>query len=77
NKLEHVIFANFTHKPAIELCERIINLAPNGLNKVFFTDNGSASVECALKMSFQYHAQVGNTKKQKFVAITDAYHGET
>lgn len=42
NKLEHVIFVNFTHKPAIELCERIINLGPNGLNKVFFTDNGSA-----------------------------------
>jgi adenosylmethionine---8-amino-7-oxononanoate aminotransferase len=77
NTLEHVIFANFTHKFAIELCERIINIAPNGLSKVFFTDNGSASVECALKMSFQYHAQVGNNKKTKFVAITDAYHGET
>lgn len=77
NKLEHVIFANFTHKTAIDLCERIISVAPKGLGKVFFTDNGSASVECALKMSFQYHAQVGNHKKRKFVAITDAYHGET
>lgn len=77
NDLEHVIFANFTHTPAIELCERIIKISPDRLSKVFFTDNGSASVECALKMSFQYHAQVGNTSKTKFVAITDAYHGET
>ncbi|MEG2984559.1 MAG: adenosylmethionine--8-amino-7-oxononanoate transaminase [Peptostreptococcaceae bacterium] len=77
NTLEHVIFANFTHKPAVKLCERIIQIAPDRLKKVFFTDNGSASVECALKMSFQYHAQVGNEKKKKFVAITDAYHGET
>lgn len=77
NTLEHVIFANFTHETAIKLCERIVNITPDRLTKVFFTDNGSASVECALKMSFQYHAQVGNTKKTKFVAITDAYHGET
>lgn len=76
-ELEHVIFANFTHKPAIELAERLVNITPEGLNKIFFADNGSAAVEVALKMSFQYHAQTGKPQKSKFAAITDAYHGET
>lgn len=75
--LEHVIFANFSHKPAIELAERIVDITPVGLNKVFFADNGSSAVEVALKLSFQYHQQVGNGAKNKFVAISDAYHGET
>jgi adenosylmethionine---8-amino-7-oxononanoate aminotransferase len=75
--LEHVIFANFSHKPAIELAERIVGITPEGLNKVFFADNGSSAVEVALKMSFQYHQQAGNTNKTRFAAITDAYHGET
>lgn len=75
--LEHTIFCNFTHKPAIELCERIVNLAPDRLEKVFFGDNGSSAIEIALKLSFQYHQQIGKTKKIKFVNISDAYHGET
>ena len=77
NNLEHVIFANFSHEPAIELGERIIKLAPEGLEKVFFSDNGSSAVEVALKISFQYHQQVDKKKKTKFIALTDAYHGET
>lgn len=77
NSLEHTIFANFTHKPAIELCEKIINITPNRLDKVFFGDNGSSAVEIALKLSFQYHKQIGKEKKHKFVKISDAYHGET
>lgn len=77
NTLEHVIFANFTHKPAIEISERIVNLAPERLDKVFFGDNGSSAVEIALKLSFQYHQQIGKSKKIKFVNISDAYHGET
>ena len=77
NNLEHVIFANFTHKPAIELCERIISISPNRLEKVFFGDNGSSAIEIALKLSFQYHQQIGKGKKTKFVNISDAYHGET
>nr|WP_307991704.1 adenosylmethionine--8-amino-7-oxononanoate transaminase [uncultured Niameybacter sp.] len=75
--LEHVIFANFTHKPVIELCDRLAPLLPKGLNKFFFTDNGSAAVEAALKMSYHYHAQIGKPQKKKFMALTDAYHGET
>ncbi|MGL5315712.1 MAG: adenosylmethionine--8-amino-7-oxononanoate transaminase [Peptostreptococcaceae bacterium] len=77
NTLEHVIFANFTHKPAIELCERIVSLTPDRLQKVFFGDNGSSAIEIALKLSFQYHQQIGKTKKTRFVNISDAYHGET
>ncbi|SNR87694.1 adenosylmethionine-8-amino-7-oxononanoate aminotransferase apoenzyme [Anaerovirgula multivorans] len=77
NKLEHVIFSNFSHEPAIALAERIINIAPKGLSKVIFGDNGSSAVEIALKLSFQYHQQIGKIKKTKFVALTGAYHGET
>ncbi|MEG0472549.1 MAG: adenosylmethionine--8-amino-7-oxononanoate transaminase, partial [Solibacillus sp.] len=76
-QLEHTIFANFTHKPAIRLAEKLVALTPEGLNKVFFADNGSSSIEVALKMSFQFHMQSGKTKKKRFLALTDAYHGET
>ncbi|QSZ28302.1 adenosylmethionine--8-amino-7-oxononanoate transaminase [Aceticella autotrophica] len=76
-KLEHVIFANFTHEPAIELAERIVKITPEGLNKVFFSDNGSSAVEVALKMSFQYHQQSGGRNRTKFACLSNAYHGET
>lgn len=76
-KLEHVIFANFSHEPAIKLCEELIKLVPKGLMKFNFSDNGSASVECALKMSFQYQYQTGNSKRTRFMCLTDGYHGET
>ena len=76
-KLEHVIFADFSHEPAIGLAEEIIRIAPAGLNKVFFADNGSSAVEAALKMSFHYHQQTGRPDKTRFAALTDAYHGET
>lgn len=76
-KLEHVIFANFSHKPAIQLAEEIVKITPEGLNKVFFADNGSSAVEVALKLSFQYYQQIGKSKKTKFVAISESYHGET
>lgn len=75
--LEHTIFANFTHEPAIKVAEKLVALTPEGLNKVFFADNGSSAIEVALKMSFQYHMQTGKTAKKRFLALTDAYHGET
>jgi adenosylmethionine-8-amino-7-oxononanoate aminotransferase len=77
DKLEHSIFANFTHEPAIELAERMVNISPPGLAKVFFSDDGSTAVEVALKISFQYFQQSGKARKQKFVAVQDSYHGET
>lgn len=77
NNLEHVIFANFSHKPAIELAENIVSITPDGLNKVFFGDNGSSAVEIALKIAFQYYQQTGKKEKTRFMALSDAYHGET
>ena len=77
DRLEHVIFANFTHKTAITLCQKLVEVLPKGLCKFNFADNGSAAIEMAMKMSFQYHQQVGNTHKKRFMALTDAYHGET
>lgn len=77
DKIEHVIFANFTHKPAIELCDNLVKRIPEGLCRFNFSDNGSAAVECALKMSFQYHYQTGHPEKIRFMCLTDGYHGET
>jgi adenosylmethionine-8-amino-7-oxononanoate aminotransferase len=76
-QLEHVIFANFTHEPAIFLAEKLVKITPDALTKVFFADNGSSAIEVALKMSFQYHMQKNKPNKTRFLALTDAYHGET
>ena len=75
--LEHVIFANFSHKPVINLCSRLAKYLPQRLCKFNFADNGSSSVEMALKLSFQYHYQTGNPQKKRFMALSDGYHGET
>ena len=75
--LEHVIFAGFTHPPAIELAERLVALTPAPLQKVFFADNGSAAIEVALKMSFHYWLNQGHGEKTRFIALTGSYHGET
>lgn len=77
DSLEHVLFAGFTHKPAISLAEKLISLTPERLTKVFFSDNGSTSVEVALKMSFQYWQNIGMPKKVKFVCLDSGYHGDT
>jgi adenosylmethionine-8-amino-7-oxononanoate aminotransferase len=77
SKLEHVIFANFSHTPAIQLAESLVKLTPNGLEKVFFSDNGSAAIEIAMKMSFHWHQQTGQPQRRRFAALSDAYHGET
>ena len=77
DKLEHVLFAGFTHKPAIALAEQLVALTPPGLTKVFFSDNGSTAVEVAMKMSFQYWRNCGIKGKTAFVALDAAYHGDT
>ncbi len=77
DKLEHVIFANFTHEGAVSLCEELVNIIPNGLCKFNFSDNGSSAIECALKMAFQYHYQTGSLQKTKFMCLSEGYHGET
>jgi adenosylmethionine---8-amino-7-oxononanoate aminotransferase len=75
--LEHVMLAGFTHRPAVELAEQLIRLAPPGLARCFYADNGSAAVEIALKMSFHYWRNVGQANKTRFITLTQSYHGET
>ncbi len=75
-KLEHVIFAGFTHKPAIDLARRLVALTPKPLRKVFFADNGSSAIEISLKMSFQYFKNRGESRPL-FVSLQNSYHGET
>jgi adenosylmethionine---8-amino-7-oxononanoate aminotransferase len=75
-KLEHVIFAGFTHPSAIELAERLLPLLPAGQTKAFFTDNGSTAVEVGIKMAIQYFYNQGIPRK-KVIAFDLAYHGDT
>ena len=74
--LEHVIFAGFTHKPAVDLAKRLVKMTPEGLNKVFFADNGSSAIEIALKMSFQSFKNRGEVRPY-FISLKNSYHGET
>ena len=76
-RLEHVMLAGFTHAPAVELAERLTALAPPGLTRCFYADNGSSAIEVALKMSFHYWRNAGRTAKRRFVTLTNSYHGET
>ena len=75
--LEHVLLAGFTHQPIIQLSEQLVEITPEPLQKCFYADNGSSAIEVALKMSFHYWVNTGNTKKKKFVALKNSYHGET
>ena len=76
NTLEHVIFAGFTHQPAVELAERLLTILPQNQAKIFYSDNGSTAVEVALKMAFQYWHNLGQPRR-KVVAFEGAYHGDT
>lgn len=76
--LEQVNFGDFTHAPAIELAERLLNLLPTGFSKVFYTDNGSTAIEVALKMVIQYwHNQNPTTARKKVISFRGGYHGDT
>ena len=75
-ELEQVIFAGFTHEPAEQLAEKLIQKLPEGLNRVFYSDNGSTAVEVGLKMAYQYWVNK-NQQRQKFIAFEGAYHGDT
>jgi adenosylmethionine---8-amino-7-oxononanoate aminotransferase len=76
-KLEQVIFAGFTHEPAEQLAASILSVAPSKLKRVFFSDNGSTSVEVALKMAFQYWRNLGRPEKSRFIGFQNGYHGDT
>ncbi|RVU01052.1 adenosylmethionine--8-amino-7-oxononanoate transaminase [Mucilaginibacter limnophilus] len=75
-KLEHVIFAGFTHEPAVELAERLLAILPPNQQKVFYSDNGSTAVEVAIKMCLQYWHNKGE-QRTKILAFKNAYHGDT
>jgi adenosylmethionine---8-amino-7-oxononanoate aminotransferase len=77
SELEHVIFAGFTHEPAVEVAETLLKLAPPGLARCFFADNGSAAIEVAVKMSFHYWRNSGKAGKKRFITLANSYHGET
>ena len=75
-KLEHVIFAGFTHEPAIRLSENLLSILPDNFSKIFYSDNGSTAVEVALKMAMQYWHNKGIDRK-RIIAFEGAYHGDT
>jgi adenosylmethionine-8-amino-7-oxononanoate aminotransferase len=76
-KLEHVIFAGFTHEPAIRLAENLLHILPKNQSKIFFSDNGSTAVEVALKMAIQYWHNRGVKNKTRIITLDGAYHGDT
>ncbi len=76
-ELEHVMFAGCTHRPAVELAERLIEILPHGLARVFYSDNGSTAVEVALKLAIQYWRNLGQPDRRKFLTLHNSYHGDT
>ena len=76
-RLEHVLFAGFSHEPAEELAERLAKIVPPPLSHVFFSDDGSTAVEVALKLALQYWKNCGRPEKRRIVALEHAYHGDT
>ena len=76
-RLDHVLFAGVTHEPAVRLASRLAAIAPEGLSRVFFSDNGSTAVEVALKMSLQCRRNLGREERTGFVCLDHGYHGDT
>ncbi len=77
DRLAHSTLLGLSNVPSIELAERLVRVSPDGLNKVFYSDNGSTAVEVALKMAFQYHGNTGQTARTRFVYFEGSYHGDT
>ena len=75
-QLDQVVFSGFTHEPAIKLSEALIKILPKNQNKIFFSDNGSTSVEVGIKMALQYHFNQGE-KRKVLLAFEDGFHGDT
>jgi adenosylmethionine-8-amino-7-oxononanoate aminotransferase len=76
-RMAHVMFGGLTHEPAVELAARLVDLAPPGLDRVFFADSGSVAVEVAIKLCLQYHQARGDTHRTRLLTIRGGYHGDT
>src|ERR1700742_1835790 len=76
DRVAHSTMLGLSHRPAIELAQRLVEIAPPGLSRVFYSDSGSTAAEIAVKMAYQYWHQRGEARST-FVALHDAYHGDT
>lgn len=76
-QLEQVIFAGFTHEPAVQLAERLLNILPGSFAKIFYSDNGSTATEVAIKMAIQYWWNKRDPHRKRILALTHSYHGDT
>ncbi len=76
-RMAHVMFGGLTHEPAVRLAERLVELTPAGLERVFFADSGSVAVEVAIKMALQYQRAVGSPRRRRLLTVRGGYHGDT
>ena len=77
NKMAHVMFGGLTHEPAMTLTRQLLDITPEPLQKIFFSDSGSVSVEVAMKMAMQYWQAKGQPQRHRFIALRSGYHGDT
>ena len=77
DKIAHTTLLGYSNIPAIQLAQKLVEITPAGLNKVFYSDNGSTAVEIALKMAYQYWQHKGEPQRKLFIHFDNAYHGDT